>query len=218
MQVNTLRHTTNEGVNGMLSQSLSLHVINRINPIMAIKKPLAVEVINERNDVAAYASIDRACRAVGSVQKALQHAASIAIGYVNVHGDISVANKCLAKLTKTGGIKGIKLQAWVTYLETFGALEFVKDSKVFKFRKEADVLRDPAALLVALAASPWQDAVADKPLETMHDCMKDVVALLKKLEKLAAAECEFENEFVIAGLEQLRDFVPKMIDGVNDVA
>ena len=168
-------------------------------------------VVFSKDMAGATAAITAAVRSIGNVQKCLQHAAIVAIGHVNLHGDIGVANKCLSMLQKAAGIKGVKLQAWVTYCEQYGALSYNKDAKVFAHRKDADVLREPADLMLALHAAPWQDSIAEKPVETIHDCMKDVTALIKKLEALAALDCKLESEFVLEGLKQLRDYVPEVI-------
>lgn len=128
-------------------------------------------------------------KSIGSRGKALnrdlQKIACTAIGYANIHGDITVAQTAFEQIKEN---KGIRLNSFVRYLENFGQLAYDKESKNFVYRKRDDVIKDVMELFLTLSEHPWFEAIKQEPTESIYDVADMVKKLVARCEKLAQHE------------------------------
>lgn len=118
-----------------------------------------------------------------TLNRDVQKLAMNAIAYANIHGDITIANTAHDAIK---GNKGIRVNSFVKYCETYGKLQYSKESKGFVYRKRDDVLTDPMELFLALGESPWYEAVKQETPESIYDMAEMVKKFIAKCEKLAA--------------------------------
>lgn len=113
-----------------------------------------------------------------SLRSDIQALAVCAIGYANVHGDDTVANRALEAVQSTK----MQVRQFVAYCEFHGKLKFVKESKVFVFnRKEAEC--DPLALVNLLDVMPaWYEfeIVNDNPTVSLYDKLQKLLKAIKE--------------------------------------
>lgn len=151
-------------------------------------------------------------KSIGSRGKALnrdlQKIACTAIGYANIHGDITVAQTAFEQIKEN---KGIRLNSFVRYLENFGQLAYDKESKNFVYRKRDDVCKDVMELFLTLSEHPWYEAIKQEPTESIYDVAKMVKALITKCEKLA------QNEHNTIQNIELLDTLKLITDSTVDV-
>jgi hypothetical protein len=102
-----------------------------------------------------------------------------------VHGDVTIAQEAYAKLE---GIKGLRFNSFVKYLETFGQLAYDKELKTMVYRKRTDVITDPVQLITALADTRWHTAIKAEAVESIYDVAAQVEKLIEKIEKSIANE------------------------------
>jgi hypothetical protein len=144
-------------------------------------------------------------KSIGSRGKALnrdlQKIACTAIGYANIHGDITVAQSAFEAIKEN---KGIRLNSFVRYLETFGQLAYDKESKNFVYRKRDDVCKDVMELFLTLSEHPWFEAIKQETTESIYDVAEMVKKLVERCEKLAKSEKNvIENAQMIETLKLL---------------
>lgn len=128
-------------------------------------------------------------KSIGSRGKTLnrdiQKIACTAIGYANIHGDVTVAQNIYDNIRDN---KGIRLNSFVKYLERFGCLAYDKESKNFVHHKRDDVVKDVLELFLTLNENPWYEAVKQEPVGSIYDVSDMVTKLIEKCEKLASNE------------------------------
>jgi hypothetical protein len=142
-----------------------------------------------------------------SLNRDIQKLAVSAIGYANVHGDVTVAQGIYETLSAN---KGLRLNSFVAYLEKFGKLEYDKTVKNFIYRKRDDVETDPMELFVSLAELPWYEAIKAPNPVSMYDLAVKIEALVKQCEKFAQQESVTIAHMEL--LEPLRALVPAKAD------
>ena len=120
-----------------------------------------------------------------ALNRDIQKIACTAIGYANVHGDVTVAQNIYENLRDN---QGIRLNSFVRYLETHGKLQYDKESKNFIYRKRDDVVTDVMELFLTLSENPWFKAVKQEPTESIYDVAEMVKKLIAKAESLAKNE------------------------------
>lgn len=120
-----------------------------------------------------------------ALNRDIQKIACTAIGYANVHGDVTVAQEIFEQI---GGNKGIRLNSFVRYLETHGKLAYDKETKNFVHRQRDDVITDVMELFLTLSENPWYQAIKQEPVESVYDVTKMVKALVERVEKLSKNE------------------------------
>jgi hypothetical protein len=116
-----------------------------------------------------------------ALNRDIQKIACTAIGYANIHGDITVAQNIFENLRDN---KGIRVNSFVRYLETFGQLQYDKESKNFIYRKRDDVIKDVMELFLTLADNPWYQAIKQETPESVYDVAEMVKKLIARVEKL----------------------------------
>lgn len=128
-------------------------------------------------------------KSIGNRGKALnrdiQKIAATAIGYANIHGDVTVAQNIFENIADN---KGIRLNSFVRYLETHGQLAYDKESKNFVYRKRDDVIKDVMELFLALSEAPWYQAIKQEQVESIYDVSKMIKSLVDRVEKLSKNE------------------------------
>lgn len=137
-----------------------------------------------------------------SLNKDIQKLAATAIGYANIHGDVTVAQGIYESLV---GNKGLRINSFVAYLEKHGKLEYSKDAKNFIHRKRDDVITDVMELFLHLAENPWYEAIKGKDPVSMYDLSAKIAALVKQAESMAQQESVRVAHFEL--LEPLRALV-----------
>jgi hypothetical protein len=142
-----------------------------------------------------------------SLNKDIQKLAATAIGYANIHGDVTVAQGIYAVLADN---KGLRVKSFVAYLETHGKLEYSKDAKNFIYRKRDDVLTDVLELFLNLADNPWYEALKEKEPVSMYDLSVKIAALVKQAESMAQQESVTVSHLEL--LEPLRSLVVAKAD------
>lgn len=120
-----------------------------------------------------------------SLNRDIQKLAVTAIGYANVHGDVTIAQEIYATLTQN---KGLRLNSFVAYLEMYGKLEYSKQDKNFVYRRRDDVETDPMELFITLAEQPWYEAIKQPEPVSQYDLSVKIAALVKQCEKMAQQE------------------------------
>lgn len=120
-----------------------------------------------------------------SLNKDIQKLAATAIGYANIHGDVTVAQGIYESLSAN---KGLRIKSFVSYLETHGKLEYSKEVKNFIHRKRDDVITDVLELFLHLADNPWYDAIKESEPVSMYDLSVKIDALVRQAEKMAQQE------------------------------
>ena len=137
-----------------------------------------------------------------SLNKDIQKLAATAIGYANIHGDVTVAQGIYESLVAN---KGLRINSFVAYLEKHGKLEYSKDAKNFIHRKRDDVITDVIELFLHLAENPWYKAIKEKDPVSMYDLSAKIAALVKQAESMAQQESVRVAHFEL--LEPLRALV-----------
>jgi hypothetical protein len=137
-----------------------------------------------------------------SLNKDIQKLAAAAIGYANVHGDVTVAQGIYESIANN---KGLRIKSFVAYLEKHGKLEYSKDAKNFIHRKRDDVITDVMELFLHLAENPWYEAIKEKDPVSMYDLSAKIAALVKQAESMAQQESVTVAHFEL--LEPLRALV-----------
>ena len=137
-----------------------------------------------------------------SLNKDIQKLAATAIGYANVHGDVTVAQGIYESIANN---KGLRIKSFVAYLEKHGKLEYSKDAKNFIHRKRDDVITDVMELFLHLAENPWYEAIKEKDPVSMYDLSVKIAALVKQAESMAQQESVTVAHFEL--LEPLRALV-----------
>lgn len=156
----------------------------------------------------AFKLIESASKKASSLNTALQRIAVTAIGYANIHGDVTIAQEACAKFSTQ---KGVRFNSFVAYLEMHGQIKWDKESKnVVYFRRDA-AEKDPLALLTTLSQHAWYDAKPEKEPVSIYDCADAVARLIKKLEKMSQEGTVLENRHVLDGLVALANAAPAVI-------
>ena len=138
-----------------------------------------------------------------SLNRDIQKLAVSAIGYANVHGDVTIAQSIYETLTVN---KGLRLNSFVAYLEKFGKLEYDKTVKNFIYRRRDDVETDPMELFVSLAEFPWYEAIKAKEPVSTYDVAAKIKAIIAQCDRLAHQESVSIAHLEL--LEPLRSLVP----------
>jgi len=133
-----------------------------------------------------------------TVQNNIQRIAVVAIGYANIHGDITVAQRACEVFK---GKKGIRFNSFVRYLETHGQLEWDKDT--IKYRRRDNVLKDPAELMESLAKTRWYDAIKAEQAQSIYDVKAQVEKLIKAAGKAVEDGREVKNGELLDTLARL---------------
>lgn len=120
-----------------------------------------------------------------TLNRDIQKIAATAIGYANIHGDITVAQEIFENIKDN---KGIRINSFVKYLERHGQLAYDKESKNFVYHKRTDVVTDVMELFLTLSDNPWYEAVKQEPVGSMYDVADMVTKLVERCEKLAKNE------------------------------
>ena len=142
-----------------------------------------------------------------SLNKDIQKLAATAIGYANIHGDVTVAQGIYETLAAN---KGLRIKSFVSYLETHGKLEYSKEAKNFIYRRRDDVITDVLELFLHLADNPWYDAIKESEPVSMYDLSVKIEALVKQCEKMAQQESVTVAHLEL--LEPLRSLVVAKAD------
>jgi hypothetical protein len=137
-----------------------------------------------------------------SLNKDIQKLAATAIGYANIHGDVTVAQGIYDALS---GNKGLRIKSFVSYLETHGKLEYSKEAKNFIYRKRDDVITDVLELFLDLADNPWYEALKESEPVSMYDLSAKIASLVKQCEAMAQKESVTVSHLEL--LEPLRSLV-----------
>lgn len=137
-----------------------------------------------------------------SLNRDIQKLAAMAIGYANIHGDVTVAQDIYAQLVNN---KALRLKSFVAYLETHGKLEYDKASKNFIYRRRDDVETDVMSLFISLSDCLWYEALKEAEPVSMYDLSAKIAALVKQAEKMAAQESTTVAHLEL--LEPLRSLV-----------
>ena len=137
-----------------------------------------------------------------SLNKDIQKLAATAIGYANIHGDVTVAQGIYSVLSVN---KGIRVKSFVAYLETHGKLEYAKEAKNFIYRKRDDVITDVLELFLHLADNKWFEAIKESEPVSKYDLSAKIALLVKQAE--AAAQQESVTFSHLELLEPLRALV-----------
>lgn len=138
-----------------------------------------------------------------SLNRDIQKLAVTAIGYANVHGDVTIAQEIYSNLSTN---KALRLNSFVAYLEKYGKLEYSKQDKNFIHRRRDDVETDPMELFITLAESPWYEAIKAPEPVSQYDLSAKIAALVKQCEKMAAQESVTVSHMEL--LEPLRALIP----------
>ncbi len=137
-----------------------------------------------------------------SLNKDIQKLAATAIGYANIHGDVTVAQGIYSVLSAN---KGLRVKSFVSYLETHGKLEYAKEAKNFIYRKRDDVITDVLELFLHLADNPWFEAIKESEPVSKYDLSAKIAALVAQCEKMAQQESVTVSHLEL--LEPLRALV-----------
>jgi hypothetical protein len=137
-----------------------------------------------------------------SLNKDIQKLAATAIGYANIHGDVTIAQGIYDVLSAN---KGLRLKSFVSYLETHGKLEYSKEVKNFIYRKRDDVITDVLELFLELADNPWFDAIKEPEPVSQYDLSAKIASLVKQCERMAEQESVSISHLEL--LEPLRNLV-----------
>lgn len=131
----------------------------------------------------------------------IQAIAVTAIGYANVHGDVTIAQDICTTLQTLGGVR---FNSFVKYCETYGNLAWDKESKNFVHFKNPVAVCDPAELVAQLHATRWFDAIKQEKPASVYDVEEMVRKMLTKLTNAAKREgVVIENEHLIDELAGL---------------
>jgi hypothetical protein len=155
----------------------------------------------------ALATIVSIAKSGNQLQNKVQSIAVTAIGYANVHGDVTIANRAFVALKD---LKGIKLSAFTAYLEEYGCLALAKDG--FVHAKRDDVERDPLKLVALLSKTAWHT-----PIKRESAVEVNLVDALRKL----AAKAESASKKGLkpkgyAALEILTILANEIEEGLHD--
>ena len=115
----------------------------------------------------------------------IQSIAVTAIGYANVHGDVTIAQDIYTTLSTLGGVR---LNSFVKYLEVYGQLAYDKDTKNFVYFKRDNVETDPVALLAQLKDTRWFDAIKQEQPVSEYDVAEMVRKMVANLTKKAGKD------------------------------
>ncbi|TDN70428.1 hypothetical protein [Paraburkholderia sp. BL10I2N1] len=117
-----------------------------------------------------------------SLRDDLQRIAVAAIGYANVHGDVTIAQAAVAVMTK-----GVTASKFIAYLCAHGQLE--KDDKLgVRYIKRDDVTKDVAELVTTLADKKWFDHTAARVKKEEYDAKDELQRVITRLQKAAKKE------------------------------
>ena len=131
----------------------------------------------------------------------IQSISVTAIGYANVHGDVTIAQDICTTLQTIGGVR---FNAFVKYLEVYGNLAWDKDTKNFVYRKNEDAVCEPVALLEQLHNTRWFDAIKQEQPASVYDVEDMVRKMLAKLTKAAQKDgVTIKNDYLIEELAGL---------------
>ncbi len=117
-----------------------------------------------------------------SLQRDIQKIAATAIGYANVHGDVTVAQNIIEHIRDK---KGIRLNSLVKYIETHAKLAWDKEAKNFVYHKRDDVICDPLELFMVLSENKWYEAIKQEVPQSVYDVQEMLKAFIEKCERLA---------------------------------
>ena len=137
-----------------------------------------------------------------SLNKDIQKLAATAIGYANIHGDVTVAQGIYSVLSVN---KGLRVKSFVAYMETHGKLEYSKEAKNFIYRKRDDVITDVLELFLHLADNPWFEAIKESEPVSKYDLSAKIAALVKSAEAAAQQDSVIFSHLEL--LEPLRALV-----------
>lgn len=127
--------------------------------------------------------IESTGKSADTVQNNIQRVAVIAIGYANIHGDVTIAQRaCEVFATK----KGVRFNSFVKYLEYHGQLAWDKDAKNVVYHKRESAIKDEVKLLESLAGTKWYQAIKQEEVASIYDvkeAVEKLIARAKKAEK-----------------------------------
>ena len=133
-----------------------------------------------------------------TVQNNIQRIAVVAIGYANIHGDVTIAQRACEVFK---GKKGIRFNSFVRYLETHGQLEWDKND--IKYRKRDNVLKEPTELLASLSKTRWFDAIKAEQAQSIYDVKAQVEKLIKAAGKAVEDGRDVKNGELVDTLARL---------------
>lgn len=131
-------------------------------------------------------------RRIATATLDLQKVAISAIGYANIHGDITIAQRVLEVMGTS-----MRRQTMVRYFEIHGKLAWDKESKTVVFAENVEALDDPAQLYETLSVLPWYEAVQEQ-IESILDVTAIAAKLLKRIAKAAKDGKEIKAEGKLA--------------------
>jgi hypothetical protein len=137
-----------------------------------------------------------------SLNRDIQKLAATAIGYANIHGDVTIAQEIYSQLVLN---KALRLKSFVAYLEFHGKLEFAKETKNFIYHRRDDVETDVMELFISLSDAPWFDHIKEPEIVSTYDVSAKIAALVKQIEKMAMQESVTVSHLEL--LEPLRAIV-----------
>lgn len=139
----------------------------------------------------ALALVSKIAKGGSTFQSDVQAISITAIGYANVHGDVTIATRAYEALNL---LKGVKAKSFVSYLEMYGCLLLAKDG--FVHVKRNDVERDPIKLIELLSKVSWYT-----PIKTESTPSVDLVDAIRKL--VAKAQAASAKGFTPKGIQVL---------------
>jgi len=144
--------------------------------------------------------IDNVGQQAQTVQNNIQRIAVVAIGYANIHGDITVAQRACEVFS---GKKGIRFNSFVKYLEVHGQMQWDAKAKTVTYMKRDSVIKDPAQLLESLSVRKWYEATPQEPVESIYDVKAQIEKLIKAATKAADSGKKVSNAELLENLSNL---------------
>lgn len=145
----------------------------------------------------ALATIERVGRSSIRVRDQIQKVAVVAIGYANIHGDITVAQKACEVFQSN---KGIRFNSFVKYLESYGQLRWDSKTKTMSYHKREDVASDIPELMAELEGTFWFEAVKAEEAVSMYDVKAAIEKLINKATSEAKKGADIQHKEMLSML------------------
>jgi hypothetical protein len=141
----------------------------------------------------------------------IQKLAVTAIGYANVHGDVTIAQEIVGKIYDTLSTnKGLRFNSFVRYLETYGQLAYDKDAKSMVYKKRDNVLTNPLDLMLALSEVKWFDAIKQETPQSIYDVQDMLKKFIEGCERKANSKSNTVTNMQL--IEQLKMFIDPNVE------
>ena len=143
---------------------------------------------------------DSISRAGTKLANDIQSLVLTAVGYANVHGDVTIATRLIGSLNA-----GTRKQAVVNVCEAFGCLAYDSKAKQFNHVKRDDVERDPAALVVLFSKPEnfWTTYTPEPEVLSNYDVKAAVESLIKRLARMEKSGTQLEHREMFATLTEM---------------